>query len=91
MATLTLTLDKPSYSKGDKITATYGLTGDDVPTTTSDVPVQGSATVDGQELTFSGTVKIVSPSMHAHTFKPPVVNGQTFIATTNPLVWIGVA
>lgn len=90
-ATLTLTLDKATYNKGDTITATYAVTNDTVPPVVANEPITGSATIDGTPVTFAGTVAVSSPGVHAHTFNPPLLNGVAFKATANPIVWTGTA
>ncbi len=84
MATATLTLDKASYAKGDKITATYAVAGADATTTV----ITGSVTVDGakvQPATVSITVG------HVITFAAPTAAGVTFSATADPKVWTATA
>lgn len=93
MATLTLVLDKTAYTKGDKITAKYTVTGaDDVPASTIPVEVSGSAVVDGLSLNATGTIQVTTPAVtHARAFTAPTVAGVKLTATADPTVWTGTA
>ena len=93
MATVTLTVDKPTPNHGDTVTATYAVTGNDG--TPAGAPqaaeLSGDVTV-GEETVHVSTVLTLpgSPSVPplAETFAVPTVAGLTFKAVTgNPKVF----
>lgn len=83
MATVSLSLDKATYVKGDTITATYTV-GDVDPIVGT---LTGVVTVDGVAHPASADVRIE----HVIQFSAPTGVGLSFAATADPRAWTATA
>lgn len=93
MPTLTLTFDKPTYVKGEQITATLALAGaDDVPARTDNFPATGKVTVDGAVIQATSPFSVFTPAVtHTRTGHQVTAAGYTFTQTANPNVFTATA
>lgn len=89
MATVTLTVDKSTPARGETVTATYTVSGNDgtpagqpqAAELTGDVTVGAETVHVSTVLTLPGTPAV--PPL-AETFSVPTVAGLTFSATSDP-------
>lgn len=92
-ADLQFTLSPNPVQEGQTVTLTYNVTGaDPVPPSSRQIPVDGTATVDGVELDYDGVLNVTDPGhTPVVTYQAPTAAGMTWVATANPRVWTAVA
>lgn len=93
MATLTLTFDKATYTKGELITATLAIAGaDDVPSRTDTFPATGKVTLDGAVIQALAPFSVFTPAVtHTRTGHQVTAAGYTFTQSANPNVFTATA
>lgn len=89
MAELSIALSPTTAGPGQVVTATYQITGaDDIPASSQQIQVDGTATVDGVELDADVTLTLTKPAVtFDKQYQAPTAPGLTFSPTSDPKVW----